>query len=125
MWPYFISEIETSPHLFWVVVAIGLHILNSTLGILVFFGKNNFRRSHLLFFLGIFACLIIFFLENQPIRGNGFVEWFVLIYFAVLIPLSKRWDVRIHTLIATVGLTLLPLLILLQIIKRTNFLSVF
>jgi hypothetical protein len=37
------------------------------------------------------------------------------LYFITLIPYSKRWDILVHALVAVVGLTLLPLLIVLRI----------
>ena len=116
MWSHFISQMENSPHLFWVIMATALHILNSILGIAIIFRKISLGRVHLWAYLGVLVCLLFFFAENQEARGNGFVEWFVLVYFLMLIPLSRQWDILIHALTSTVGLTLLPFLILKQIV---------
>ncbi len=45
---------------------------------------------------------------------NTIWEYLIGLYFITLVPLSRKWDMLIHGLIAIVGLTLLPLLILLQ-----------
>jgi hypothetical protein len=45
---------------------------------------------------------------------NTIWEYLIGLYFITLVPLSRKWDVLIHALIAIVGLTLLPVLILLQ-----------
>lgn len=98
--------------------AIVLHIVNSLLGAGIVFRRMGRppRRAHFILYLGVLACLGIYFYLNRFARGNGLVEYFVLLYFAIFLPLSRKWDVMIHAFIAVVGLTFLPLLILVQIL---------
>ncbi len=93
----------------------GLHIFNSFLGLVMAFAKfrKSLRKAHKIIFFGTCLCLIIFLIQNYQLTGgNSFVEYFVLVYFLALLPLSGHWDVLIHAFAATIGLTLLPLLIL-------------
>ena len=52
---------------------------------------------------------------NQTHHENTWIDYIVVFYVAAIVPFSKRWDILVHSLIATVGLTLLPLLIIIQI----------
>ena len=47
--------------------------------------------------------------------SNDVWEYLIGAYFITVIPLSKRWDVMIHAFFSIIGLTLLPVLILLQL----------
>jgi len=117
MEPGILSKISASPSLVWVVAAIGFHIANVFLGaFLAFMNKGPaVRRLHRLLYIAILFSLAMFLVLNQIHGSNGIWEYLIGAYFITVIPFSKRWDVMIHAFFSIVGLTLLPVLILLQL----------
>ena len=71
-------------------------------------------RMHKLLYYSILICLGLFLILNQIHSTNSVWEYAVCLYFITIIPLSKGWDVLLHAFVSLVGLTLLPLLIILQ-----------
>ena len=109
-------QVSESPSLIWVVAAIIFNIVNVLLGLFMAFFKKEKRliRSHLYLYITIVICLILFLVMNGVHSENTIWEYLIGLYFITLVPMSRKWDMLIHALIAIVGLTLLPLLILLQ-----------
>ena len=109
-------QISDSPSLIWVVAAILFIIVNVFLGLYMAFFKKGPRllRVHLVFYFTIVICLALFLVMNGVHSENTIWEYLIGLYFITLVPMSRKWDVLTHALIAIVGLTLLPLLILLQ-----------
>jgi len=109
-------QVSESPSLIWVVAAIGFHILNVFLGLYMAFFKKAVKmvRAHLWLYVAVLVCLILYLVMNGVHSENTIWEYLIALYFITLIPLSKKWDVMVHALISVVGLTLLPMLILLQ-----------
>jgi len=113
-----ISRIDTSSPIMWAVWAIGLHLTNTALGIyMALMGRRKWaKKVHRGLFLSVLVC-IFGFIFSYYFKGRvGFMDYVVAIYFAVAIPVSKRQPPMIHAFVATVGLTLLPLLILLKVL---------
>jgi hypothetical protein len=52
---------------------------------------------------------------NQIHHENMWIDYAVVFYVVAFVPFSKRWDILAHAIIAVVGFTLLPLLIVIQI----------
>ena len=73
-------------------------------------------RVHLAGYIAVLVCLTGFMIVQW--RHSGITIWEILIflYFITVIPLSKRWDVLLHALLTIVGLTLLPVLVLLRVL---------
>lgn len=113
-----ISKIDTSSPIMWAVWAIGLHISNTALGIfMALMGRRKWAKTvHRALFLSVIACLLAFIVFYYFERRVGIIDYVVAIYFIFAIPASKRQPPIIHAFVATVGLTLLPLLILLKIL---------
>ena len=109
-------QVTDSPSLIWVIAAILFNISNVFLGLYMTFFKKDPRliRMHLYLYIAIVTCLILFLVMNGVHSENTIWEYLISLYFITLVPLSRKWDVLIHALITIVGLTLLPLLILLQ-----------
>jgi len=109
-------QVSASPSLIWVVAAIIFNIVNIFLGLyMTFFKKEPYLiRMHLYLYITILICLVLFLVMNGVHSENTIWEYLIGLYFITLVPLSRKWDVLIHALITIVGLTLLPLLILLQ-----------
>jgi hypothetical protein len=115
--PYLIAQIKNSASLPWVFAAIGFHVINVFLGAYMGFnGKiEKYRRLHRLLFYVVLFCLVYFLILNYFHGANWIWEYLIVGYFIIIIPLSKRWDMLVHGLVTVVGLTLLPVLVILQI----------
>ena len=113
----FFSKILSSPSLIWILAAMGFYLVNIFLGLYIGFQNKTAQtlKAHKYLFYTIVFCTIYFLIINQTHHENTWVDYAVVFYIIGLVPFSKRWDVLIHALIATVGLTLLPLLIVIQI----------
>lgn len=112
-----ISQIKASPSLIWVVAAICFHVLNLFVGLFMTFFKKNKPtiNLHKIFYATVLICLTAFLVLNQVHGENTIWEYSIGLYFITVIPLSRRWDTLLHAFLTLVGLTLLPLLIILQI----------
>ena len=53
--------------------------------------------------------------ETRELDENTLLDYLICLYFITIVPYSKRWDVLVHAFVGAVGLTLLPLLIVLRI----------
>ncbi len=109
-------QVSESPSLIWVVAAIIFNIVNVFLGLFMAFFKKEPRliRTHLCLYITIVICLVLFLVMNGVHSENTIWEYLIGLYFITLVPLSIKWDVLAHALVAIIGLVLLPLLILLQ-----------
>ena len=117
MEPTLIPKITSSPSLIWVVAAIGFYIINIFLGLFMAFRKRTAQslKIHRLLFYTIVFCLGYYLLMNQTHDVNSLLDYLICLYFITIVPYSKRWDVLVHAFVGVVGLTLLPLLIVLRI----------
>tara|TARA_Y100001960_G_C14376612_1_gene681779 strand:- start:292 stop:639 length:348 start_codon:yes stop_codon:yes gene_type:complete len=113
----FFLKILPSPSLVWILVAMGFYLTNILLGLYIGFQNKTVQilKVHKYLFYTIVFCMIYFLVMNQAHHENTWIDYAVAFYIIGLVPFSKRWDILIHALIATVGLTLLPLLIVIQI----------
>ena len=109
-------QVSASPSLIWVVAAIIFNIVNVFLGLYMAFFKKvpGLIRAHLYLYITIVTCLALYLVMNGVHSENSIWEYLIGLYFITLVPMSRKWDVMIHALIAIVGLIFLPLLILLQ-----------
>ena len=108
--------LSPSSPLSWLVPAIGFHVTNIFLGVFMAFQKKTplIIRMHGLLYYGVIICLITFLIMNQIDSENTIWDYLVFGYFITIVPISKKWDVLIHAFITLIGLTLLPVLIILQ-----------
>ncbi len=110
-------QVSGSPSLVWVASAVCFHIVNSFLGAFMAFRRKGpmLVRTHRFLYFAILTCLGIFLVLNEIHAENSIWEYLICLYFITLIPLSKSWDAVVHAFIASIGLILLPVLILLQL----------
>ncbi|MEK9629220.1 MAG: hypothetical protein VW455_09395 [Nitrospinota bacterium] len=113
----FFPKILASPSLVWILTAMGFYLVNILMGLVIGFQKKTPQtlKIHKYLFYSIAFCMVYFLIMNQTHHENTWMDYAVALYIVGLVPFSKRWDVLVHALIATVGLTLLPLLIVIQI----------
>lgn len=110
-------HVANSPSLIWVIAALCLHIVNTFVGLFMAFRKTTppLLRMHLVLYGAILVSLALFLVLNGVHGENTVWDYGIGLYFITLLPYSGRWDVMVHGLVAVVGLTLLPVLILLQV----------
>ena len=113
----FAQKILSSPSLVWILAAIGFYLINIFMGLFIGFQEKTVQnlKIHKYFFYSIAFCLIYFLIMNQIHHENMWVDYAVVFYVLAFVPFSKRWDILVHAIIAAVGFTLLPLLIVIQI----------
>ena len=108
--------LSSSSSLIWLVPAIGFHIINIFLGVFMAFQEKTpaMVRVHGFLYYGVIICLVNFLIMNQVHGENSVWDYLVFAHFIIVVPFSKRCDVLIHAFITLIGLTLLPVLIILQ-----------
>ena len=113
----FPHKILSSPSLVWIVATMGFYLINIFMGLFIGFQKKTLQNLtiHRYLFYSIVFCLIYFLLMNQIHHENMWIDYAVVFYVVAFVPFSKRWDILAHAIIAVVGFTLLPLLIVIQI----------
>ena len=116
MTPELFPTLASSPSLIWLMPAIGFYVLNIFLGVFMAFQKKTpaIIRIHSFLYYGVLICLVNFLIMNQIHGENTVWDYLVFAYFITLVPISKRWDTLIHAFITLIGLTFLPVLIILQ-----------
>lgn len=110
-------QISASPSLVWVVSAICFQMINVLLGAFMAFQRKSpgLIRAHRFLYFAILFSLGYYLVLNGVHLGNSVWDYLIFLYFITVIPLSKRWDVLAHAFFALMGLTFLPVLILLQL----------
>ena len=109
-------QLSDSPSLIWLLPAIGFHVVNIFTGVFMAFQKKTpaLIKAHNLLYYGVLISLVNFLIMNQVHGENTIWDYLVFAYFITVVPISTRWDVMIHAFVSLIGLTLLPLLIVLQ-----------
>ena len=112
-----LEKILISPSLIWVLPAMGFYLTNIFVGLFNALQKKTAQnlRIHKWLFYSIGLSLVCFLTMNQIHNENTLIDYMAFLYIVSLVPYSKRWNYLVHALIAVVGFTLLPLLIVIQI----------
>ena len=101
-----------------VFLAILLTIGNIMVGVSIF-PKDKRKKGYKLHRL-VYSMVILsygtFIGVNYYGQGNRLLNYVVLFYFLVIIPLSRRMDVTLHAILASVGLVLLTLVATLNLL---------
>jgi hypothetical protein len=118
MEPNLITNIAASPSLIWVVSAIGFHLVNVFLGVFMAFQKKtpSMLRAHKYLYCAVVVSLVFYLVIHQVHSENTVWDYLIGAYFITIVPFSKRWDVLLHAFLTVVGLTLLPVMILLHFV---------
>jgi len=73
-------------------------------------------KLHLYVFFAVLSCYLCFLAWNHFAYGKDrLFNYVVFFYFAVVIPLSRRANIKAHAIIASVGLVLLPVVAFLNV----------
>ena len=111
------EKILISPSLIWVLTAIGFYLTNIFVGLFNALQKKTAQnlRFHKWLYYSIGFSLDCILIMNQIHHENSLIDYMISLYIVLLVPYSKRWNSLVHAIIAVVGFTLLPLLIVIQI----------
>jgi len=69
--------------------------------------RKKLYGTHKYIYWAALASLAVFLVVNQPLLGNTWFHYTVLAYFLLVVPLSRKLNVTLHAVIASVGLILL------------------
>ncbi|CAI2718409.1 hypothetical protein [Nitrospina watsonii] len=69
--------------------------------------RKRWYRLHRYIYVATVASLGLFLYINHQLQGNDAFVYFVAAYFLTAIPFSRRMNVTLHAVIASVGLVLL------------------
>lgn len=104
-----LSELFTHPSFLAILVAILIVIANIMIGVSML-PKDVRKKRYKLHRYVFWACLLtlgIFLTVTHRLIGNSIFNYLVVAYFAILIPLSGKWNVTVHAIISSIGLVLL------------------
>ena len=68
--------------------------------------KRGFKL-HQLIHGAVIICYCMFLWETHSYMGNGWFNYAVLAYFLFVVPVTRRIDITLHAILASVGLVLL------------------
>jgi|GEM_PF-382224 len=107
-----LEDLFLNPGFLFVFCALLMTIANVVVGVSMLpadMRKRRYRLHRYVFYSAIF-CYLCFLGWNHFYRGeNNLINYIVFIYFAVIIPISRRANVTAHAIISSVGLVLLTL----------------
>ena len=118
MQPTTLEDLFLNPGFLAIFFAILDAIVNVMVGVSMLPEDKRRKRykHHLFVFFTVLACYLFFLIWNHFAYGNNsLLNYFVFIYFAVIIPLSRRANVTSHAIIASVGLVRLTVTALLHL----------
>ena len=107
-----------SPNVFFVFLAILTCIANIIIGVNILprdKREKGYKLHKYVFWLGVIW--YSFFLGfNHTRLGNGYWEYFILIYFLLVIPWSRKINITLHAIITSLGVIMLVGLITFRLL---------
>ncbi len=104
-----LSEIFSHPSFLTILLTILMVIANIIVGVSML--PRDVRRKRYQFHRAVYGAVLIslggFLFVTHRLIGNSLYNYGVLVYFLTVIPLSRRWNITAHAIIASVGLVLL------------------
>ena len=104
-----LSEIFSHPSFLTILATILLVIVNIMIGVSML-PKDKRQKRYKLHSAVYWAAIIslgTFLVVTHRLLGNSLFNYFVLVYFLTIIPLSRKWNVTAHAIISSIGLVLL------------------
>jgi len=104
-----LGELFTHPSFLSILVTILAVIANILIGVSMLPQDVRQKRYklHKYVFWACLAGLGVFLWVTHRRMGNSIFNYLVAVYFVTVIPLSRKWNVTVHAIIASVGLVLL------------------
>lgn len=112
-----LADLFFNPGFISIFLAILMAVANIMIGVSMLPGDHGRKRYklHRRVFFSVLVCFLFFLGWNRVSGENSPFNYFVLIYFSLIIPISVKTDVTAHAIIASVGLVLLTLAAVLHI----------
>jgi len=104
-----LGQIFSHPSFLTILATILIVITNIMIGVSMLPGDIRQKRYklHRAVYGAALVSLGAFLVVTHQLLGNSLFNYFVLAYFLTVIPLSRRWNVTAHAIIASIGLVLL------------------
>ena len=67
---------------------------------------KGFKTHRLIFYFIVLSYVMFLWVFNSPAK-NGWFEYGVLVYFLLVIPITRRINITFHAILASLGLILL------------------
>ena len=104
-----LGEIFSHPSFLTILATILIVIANIMIGVSML--PKDIRQKRYKLHRTVYGAVLVFFgvflAVTHRLLGNSLFNYFVLAYFLIVIPLSRKWSVAAHAIIASVGLVLL------------------
>ena len=78
--------------------------------------RKKLYGTHTRVYGAVLAALAVFLFINWPLLGNSWFHYLVFGYFLIVVPLSRKLNVTLHAVVASVGLILLLSLVTLYVL---------
>jgi len=104
-----LEDLFAHPSFLFILACIVIVIGNIIIGVSIFpkdRRKKGYRFHRSIYLLAVLA-YVLFLIANHFLMENSLLTWFVLIYFLTVIPLSRKFNITAHAIMASIGLVLL------------------
>ena len=104
-----LSDIFSHPSFLTILATILIVIANIMVGVSMLPKDKRQKRYklHRIVYGATLVCFAAFLVVTHRLLGNSPFNYFVMAYFLIIIPLSRKWNVTAHAIISSVGLVLL------------------
>ncbi|PIQ99418.1 MAG: hypothetical protein COV66_11765 [Nitrospinae bacterium CG11_big_fil_rev_8_21_14_0_20_45_15] len=104
-----LSALFAHPSFQLLFLSILVTLANVMVGVSIFAKDNRKKgyRTHRLIYWLVIVCISLYLLSNYLLLENSIFDYFVLLYFLFIIPLSRKMDVTLHAVLSSIGLVLL------------------
>jgi hypothetical protein len=104
-----LGEIFSHPSFLTILATILIVIANIMIGVSML--PRDIRQKRYKLHRNVYGISLVslgaFLVVTHRLLGNSLFNYFVLAYFLTVIPLSRKWNVTAHAIIASIGLVLL------------------
>jgi hypothetical protein len=104
-----LSEVFSHPSFLTILATILTVIANIMIGVSMLPKDKRKKRYgvHRAVYGVTIISFVVFLAVTHRLLGNSLFNYFVMVYFLTVIPLSRRWNVTAHAIVSSVGLVLL------------------
>jgi len=104
-----LSEVFSHPSFLTILATILIVIANIMIGVSML--PKDVRKKRYKLHRAVYGVVLIslgiFLAVTHRLLDNSWFNYFVMVYFLTVIPLSRRWNVTAHAIVSSVGLVLL------------------
>jgi hypothetical protein len=104
-----LSDIFSHPSFLTILATILIVIANIMIGVSML--PKDIRQKRYKLHRNVYGMSLIsfavFLAVTHSLLGNSLFNYFVMGFFLIVIPLSRKWNVTAHAIIASIGLVLL------------------